>query len=663
MGGAPRGVTFDATMPPTVTHAIIGTAGHIDHGKTALIGALTGQDTDRLKEEKERGISIDLGFAYFTLPDGTRAGVIDVPGHERFIRNMLAGAHGIDLVLFTVAADDGVMPQSEEHLDILHLLGTRRGIFVITKADLADAARLADVRDEITLLAEGTTLAGSPIIPVSSISGLGLDVLRAEIVRQLDSYQARRATGVFRLPLDRAFVIKGHGTVVTGTAMGAEVRVGQKLRVLPAGNEVRVRSIQMHSESVESAGLCQRVALNLTGAEKLELARGDVLADERLDVATSRVDAMLEIRPAAKRALKNNTRVRMFIATAETIARAIVLDEAGFIAPKSAGLVQLVADDPIVALAGDRFVIRDETNSRTLGGGVVLNPMGRSNRKPLDAYRANLRVLQADKVRDSPQAPADSIEALLNLQESFALSTARIATLMNIPVREGETSLKDSRFIKMSIGDEEGFTTRAKWDELKRHAIAAVQAHHRSEPLSAGLEMEALRTRLPFEIGARAFRPIVDRLSRESDIIREESMLRLKSHRVQLGGDAGKLGASIEDALTRAQFQPPDLKQLADALKIPAAELPRLRTVLSAMEREGRVVKIATDFYFSRAAADRARKHLVDHLQTHPEITAAAYRDLLGASRKFAIALLDYFDHAGVTTRVGDARRLRTAVA
>ena len=253
------------TMPPQVTHAILGTAGHIDHGKTALVRALTGQETDRLKEERERGISIELGFAYFMLPDGTRAGVVDVPGHERFIRNMLAGAHGIDLVLFTIAADDGVMPQSEEHLDILHLLGTRRGIFVITKSDLADAARISEVRDEIELLAEGTTLESAPVIAVSSQTGAGIDELRAEIVRQLEGFEGRRATGIFRLPIDRSFAIKGHGAVVTGTAIGAEVRVGQKLRVLPAGDEVRVRAIQMHSEPVERAGRCQRVALNLAG--------------------------------------------------------------------------------------------------------------------------------------------------------------------------------------------------------------------------------------------------------------------------------------------------------------------------------------------------------------------------------------------------------------
>jgi selenocysteine-specific elongation factor len=640
-------------MAPPTTHAIIGTAGHIDHGKTALIKALTGQDTDRLKEEKERGISIDLGFAYFTLPDSTRAGIVDVPGHERFIRNMLAGAHGIDLVLFTVAADDGVMPQTEEHLDILHLLGTRRGIFVITKADLADAARLRDVHDEIELLADGTTLAGAPVIEVSSITGLGLDQLRDEIVRQLYGFQARRATGIFRLPLDRAFVIKGHGIVVTGTAMGAEVRVGDKLRVLPSNAEVRVRSIQVHSDSVESAGLCQRVALNLTGAEKLELARGDVLADERLESATTRFDAWLEIRPAAKRALKNNTRVRLFIGTAETIARAIVLDEADALAPKAAGFAQLVAEGAVVALAGDRFVIRDETNSRTLGGGIVLNPLGRRIRKPIETYRANLM-----RLKDS--TGANALEALINLQESFALGPTRIATLMNIPDAEAAGALRQAPpFVKLSVGDEEAFTTRTKWEELKRFALDALATHHKSEPLSAGLEMEALRTRLPYEIGARAFRPIVDRLGHESAIVREESVLRLRSHRVQLGGDAQTLGARIEAVLTSAQFQPPDLKQLAEALKIPAGQLPHLRTVLLAMEREGRIDKIATDLYFSRAAADAAKVRLVEYLEAHAEITAAVFRDLLGASRKFAIALLDHFDHIGVTTRVGDTRRLR----
>jgi selenocysteine-specific elongation factor len=639
-------------MAPQVTHAIIGTAGHIDHGKTALIRALTGQETDRLREEQERGISIDLGFAYFTLPDGTRAGVVDVPGHERFIRNMLAGAHGIDLVLFTVAADDGVMPQSEEHLDILHLLGTRRGIFLVTKSDLADAARLAEVRDEIALLAEGTTLEGAPTLAVSSLSGAGLDELRAEIVRQLEGFEARRPTGLFRLPLDRAFVIKGHGTVVTGTAMGSDVRVGQKLRVLPGGDEVRVRAIQVHGEQLETAGLCQRVALNLTGAERLELGRGHLLADDALEIATTRFDAWLEVRPAAKRPLKNNSRMRVFIGTAETMARAIILEDALAVAPKSRALVQIVTDDPVVALAGDRFVVRDETNVRTLGGGVVLNPLGRRSRRPLEAYRSNLAAL-----RDS--AGPDAIEALISLQESLAASASRIAQLTNQPRADVQRALGDARFIKLSIGDEEGFTTRSKWDGLKRFATTALTAHHKAEPLSPGMEMEAMRSRLPHEVAPRAFRALVDRLARETDIVREESVLRLKSHKVKLGGDVGKLSAQVEQALGRAMFQPPELKQLAAEVGLAPGAVGKLRTVLAAMEREGRVAKIATDLYFSRAAYDAARTRLLDHLAKNPEITAAVYRDLLGASRKFAIALLDHFDHAGVTTRVGDARRLR----
>jgi selenocysteine-specific elongation factor len=635
-----------------VTHAIIGTAGHIDHGKTALIKALTGHDTDRLKEEKERGISIDLGFAYFKLPDGTRAGIIDVPGHERFIRNMLAGAHGIDLVLFTVAADDGVMPQSEEHMDILHLLGTRRGIFLVTKADLVDEARIAEVRDEIELLADGTSLEGSPVIPISSISGSGIEDLRAEMIRQLNGFEGRRATGIFRLPLDRAFIIKGHGTVVTGTAMGANVAVGQKLRVLPAGAEVRVRSIQVHNESVERAGLCQRVALNLTGAEKIELKRGDVLADDHLEVTTERLDATLEIRPSAKRPLKNNERVRVFVGTAETLARAIILGEAAAIAPKSRGLVQLVLDEPVVALSGDRFVVRDQTNVRTLGGGVVLNPLGRRIRKPVEVYRKNLEALAA-------RSGAESVEALLNLQEALALTPSRISQLMNLPTADIDAVLKDTRFVKLSMGDEEGYTTANKWAELKAFALAALTRYHAAEPLSPGLEMEALRSRLPYEIGARNYRALADRLARDTDIVREESTLRLKSHRVKLGESDGKLVSRIEDELRKGGFQPPELKLLAEALTLPPAEVAKLRSVLSALEREGKVVKVATDLYFARASLAAARLHLTDYLQKHPEITAGVYRDLLGASRKFAIALLDYFDHSGVTTRVGDARKLR----
>jgi selenocysteine-specific elongation factor len=330
----------------------------------------------------------------------------------------------------------------------------------------------------------------------------------------------------------------------------------------------------------------------------------------------------------------------------------IVLEGPAEIAPKKRALVQVVLIDPIVALVGDRFVIRDETNMRTLGGGIVLNPLGRRARKPLDLYLVNLNAL------GGPFGPG-AVEALLNLQDSFAVSPAHIAQLLNTPLTEVEGALKDPRFVKLSLGDEEGFTTAGKWHALARFTLDALAAHHHEQPLSPGLEMEAMRTRLPYDVAPRAFRALVDRLAREIEIVREDSAVRLKSHKVKLGGDVGALGRRIEEILKDADYQPPELKQLAETLKLPPAELPRLRTLLSAMEREGRVVKIAADFYFERSAFERAKAKLLERLNRDGEITAATYRDALNASRKFAIALLDYFDHSGVTTRVGDTRKLR----
>src|SRR4029077_15251125 len=326
---------------------IIGTAGHIDHGKTSLIRALTGQDTDRLKEERERGISIDLGFAWLDGPDGQRAGVVDVPGHERFVRNMLAGAHGMDLVLFTVAADDGIMPQTEEHLDILHLLGVQRGIFVITKIALVDAARVETVREEIEILALDTSLEAAPIVPVSTVDGRGLDALRAAIAAQLAVPRAAGREGYFRVPLDRAFVVRGRGVVVTGTAVAGEIADGDTVRVLPRGATARGRGLEVHGPAAARAGRGQRIALNLGGVELGEVGRGDVVCDARLARATTRLDARVEVRPGARLALAHHGRVRVHAGTAEVLARIVLLDGAPELRPRSAGWGQLVLRGPI----------------------------------------------------------------------------------------------------------------------------------------------------------------------------------------------------------------------------------------------------------------------------------------------------------------------------
>src|SRR5579875_204560 len=632
-----------------VTQVIIGTAGHIDHGKTALIKALTGQDTDRLKEEKERGISIDLGFAYLSLPSGMRVGIIDVPGHERFIHNMLAGAHGIDLALFVVAADDGVMPQSEEHFDLLHLLGVRRGIFVITKADLVPAARLGEVEEEIRILAESTVLAEAPVIAVSAISGQGIEDLRQEIARQLADFQARRATGLFRLPVDRAFVMKGHGTIVTGTALGGSVHNGQKLRLLPGGGEVRVRSIQVHSQPVEEGQPGQRVALNLVAPEKLEISRGAVLADERLDVQSDRLDVRLEVRPAAKRALANNTHIRLFIATAQALGRVIVLEAEEEIAIKSSGLAQLVLQTPVVALAGDRFVIRDETSQRTLGGGVVLNPLGRRTRRPRELYRQRLQLLEGP-----PDAAA--LEAFLNLQDSFATAAHRVGILLNRRPDELAPALTDPRLIRLTLGEEEVYTTSEKWKELKRLSLAAVREHHQANPLSPGLEMELLRAQLPFDISARVFRTVIDKLGTESELVRDDSALRLKSHQIRLAGEDAQLADRIGTVLKDAGLQPPEIRQLSHYTGLTDQ---RMRPLLTALERQGRIVRLSPEHYIESTQLEQARQKLLQVLGRQSGIAAGAFRDLVGVSRKLAITLLEYFDRSGLTVRVGDERRLR----
>ncbi len=360
---------------------IIGTAGHIDHGKTSLIKALTGTDTDRLKEEKERGISIDLGFAHLDLPDGTSAGIVDVPGHERFIKNMLAGAHGIDLVLFTVAADDGVMPQTEEHLDIVHLLGIKLALFVITKADLVSAARIADIEEEIDILTLGTTLENSPKIAVSSVTGQGIPELKERIAEILKSHAKTAPNGYFRLPVDRAFVLQGHGVVVTGTALSGEVKVGEQVRCLPGDHLFRVRSLQVHGKSVDAAVWGQRVAINLTGPERASIERGQVICHEKLALTSDRFDAFLEVRPAAAKGIKNHQRVRIHLGTAERLGKIVVLGNAEKIEPKQSAYCQVMLNEPLLVLRGDHFIVRDETARRTLAGGRVINPWAKRHKR------------------------------------------------------------------------------------------------------------------------------------------------------------------------------------------------------------------------------------------------------------------------------------------
>jgi len=626
---------------------VIGTAGHIDHGKTALIRALTGQETDRLKEEKERGISIDLGFAYFDAPGGARAGIVDVPGHERFIRNMLAGAHGMDLVLFTVAADDGVMPQSEEHLDILHLLGVARGIFVVTKTDLVDDARVAAVREEIEILAAGTTLEDAPIVPVSTLTGAGLDALRAAIAAELERPPARPRGGGFRLPVDRAFVVHGHGVVVTGTAIAGEVREGDTVRIEPGGERARVRSVETHGVPVARAGRGQRLALNLAGVERADLGRGHVVCDERLGRLTQRFDAWVEIRPAARRPVESHARVRVHVGTAEVLGKLVVLGGER-LAPRAGGWAQLVLGEPVLVLRGDRFILRDETARRTIGGGEVVNPFADRHRRDEPALADRLAALRTG-------TPGAAARAFLDVSPGLACDAGTVAQALALDVDEARAALRGAPGT-VAIPDADGYTTAEKWERLRSAALATVADAHRAAPLAPGIEMESLRAALPWEVDAKAFRWAVDRLVAAGDLARDDSVVRLPGHRVRLRTEDDALGTRVERLLADGGFTPPDLRQLEEASRVPRA---RLAGVLGVLEKEGRVVRVAPDLYYARDAAGRAKELVVAHCRAHGEINAATFRDLIGASRKFAIAFLDWCDRTGVTVRVGDVRKLR----
>src|SRR5262245_448342 len=440
---------------------IIGTAGHIDHRKPRHIKALTVQYTDRLKEEKERGISIDLGFAHFDLPDGTQAGVVDVPGHERFIKNMLAGAHGIDLVLFTVAADDGVMPQTEEHLDVVHLLGVKMAIFVITKADLVPAARITEVEEEIDILTLGTTLEGSPKVAVSSVTGQGISELKERIEDILKSHVKAAPAGYFRLPVDRAFVLQGHGVVVTGTGLSGEIKVGEQVRCLPGDHLFRVRSLQVHGKSVETAGWGQRVAMNLTGPERAEIARGQVICHEKISLVTERFDAHVEVRPAAAKGIKNHQRVRVHLGTAERLGKIVILGAESKLEPKQSSYCQITVSAPLPALRGDHFILRDETARRTLAGGLVLNPSAERHKRGESDLPARLEALHHGD-------PAQLIEAFVDGSKDFALPIEAIFQFLNIREERIRDAIgKMNQLRPLGLDGERVYSTDKKWQRLK----------------------------------------------------------------------------------------------------------------------------------------------------------------------------------------------------
>ena len=624
------------------TSFVVGTAGHIDHGKSALVKALTQIDPDRLEEEKRRGMTIDLGFAYMTLPSGRRVGFIDVPGHQRFLKNMLAGVHGMDAVLLVIAADEGPRPQTREHLAIIDLLGIEHGLVILTKADLVDEPWLALVREEVVALIAGTTLQRAPIVAASSVTGQGLTALQAALDGELANTAARPDVGRPRLPVDRSFAMSGFGTVVTGTLVGGALRQGTEVSVLPAGRRVRIRGLQQHNQPVEEARPGSRTAVNLSGLDHSELHRGDVLALPGTLTASRRLDARLYLLPGAAQPLRHRQTLLMYHETAEVMVE-ISLLEGDELAPGESGWAQLFAAEPVVALDGDRFILRVPSPAATVAGGVIVDHAPRRHRRRDPALISNLAAREGAD-------PATA--AVLELgKHPWGLRDSELAGFLGVPsgqLVEVLAPLTEGGVVRRLPS---GWLGRDQWDGLQSRVTSSLEAYHRAQPLRRGMPKEELRSRT--SIPAEVFAEVLGLLADEGRIVERGGEVAVAAHKQLLSAEQQTgLGTFIGE-LESQPFNPPPLAELMRKHALTPA-------LLQYLVADGRVVRVNDDTVFARSAYDEAVRVLRAHLAEHRTLTVAAARDLLGSSRRYVLPLLEWLDAQKVTRRVGDDRILRS---
>ncbi len=627
---------------------IVGTAGHIDHGKTALVKALTGIDADRLEEEKRRGITIDLGFAHMDLPDAKgeplHLGFVDVPGHERFVRNMLAGVGGIDLVLLVIAADESIKPQTREHFDILQLLGVQRGITVLTKSDAVDAEMLDVVRLEVEEFLRGTFLEPpkSPIVAVSSLTGAGLDDLKRAMIAAAAEVRPRDSRALARLPIDRVFTMKGFGTVVTGTLVAGTIRREEEMEVFPSGRKVRVRGVQVHGQASDAAVAGQRTALNLAGASTEDLSRGMTLAPPAMFSATRRVDVRLRLLSSAPRALRHRSRVHFHSNTMETVAE-IALHGTKQLAAGAEAFARLKLPEPALLLPGDRFIIRQFSPVVTIGGGGVLDPAPIPR---MPGHESFLQILAGGN-------PEAMLRARIARHGHAGISMSQLIaeTGWSRDSVEGQLAqtLKDVRVLR--IGDL--FVDGLAMVRLQQFIVNSVEAFHKNNSLVRGFAREALREQV--KSSSEVFTASLDLLVREKNIEAAGDLVRLPGHGVVMKDEEAESKKKIEEAFASAGLKVPALHEVIGGLKV---DKTRAQKIVTLLLRDKLLVKISEELVFHRSALEELRHLVAAQKAKSPKMDVAKFKELTGVSRKYAIPLLEYLDRERVTKRVGDAREI-----
>jgi len=655
---------------------IIGTAGHVDHGKTALIKALTGMETDRLEEEKQRGLSIELGFAYFDLPDGSRAGIVDVPGHEKFIRQMLSGAYGMDLVMLVLDAREGIEEQTLEHLEILDLLGISTGILVVTKCDIATPEQREDAVAQATEIVEGTTLEGSPVVCVSAITGEGIDELKQTIVQQINAISTLRfAAGIPRLYVDRVFTMSGFGVVVTGTLMGGRLNREQQVNILPKGLQARIRGIQVHNQSADSAVSGQRTALNLSGLSKRDIQRGDVVCAERISQVTDNIDIFLKVLSSFPRMLEHWTRLRFYVGTSESFCRAVLLTDE-MLLPGDRGRIQLRFETPILTFRSDRFIIRDFPAQYTVGGGFVLNPF---------APRHKRFTEETDKILEQWEKAEENEVIRLVISEDANLCVEERMLRYYLPYGDTQlnellTDLRKQNEIIRWPGIDKTFSSTQRVSEVENFILENLSRFHTNNPLVAGQNAAQVKAGLDKYFsdtksfgtahslikGAEgvsdiSFEKIVDRLVQSDKVVKDGNLLRLASHQITFAEQEQEIKDEIEKIFLAEGISPPKKDNLIEILNIYSPQ--EVEKTFYALVQLGTLIQVAEGVFLHSQTIQDYIKLLKDTISQNGEITTSEFRELTNTTRKHVVPFLEYCDSQGITRREGNYRYLRKQMA